>query len=141
MSRRLRNTVLTLSASGAGLIALPVNCMLSVIGNCSYKTDHPANYLLPFNLCNARENSGMILVEKKFASEKIRLIVAFFVLFLMACCHIMFTHALPQCIFEELWAIQELRDIFWHFSDIPPPYTHMHTNTYTWDIFSIKAIV
>jgi len=53
-----------------GLIAVPINCMLGVNGNCSYKFSSRDNYVLPFGVC--RVENSQILVEKEAFNEELR---------------------------------------------------------------------
>lgn len=46
-----------------GLIALPINCMLSTTGNCSYDYSHPDNFALPWKICSFE--AGQIIVHKE----------------------------------------------------------------------------
>jgi len=46
-----------------GLIALPINCMLSTTGNCSYDSSHPHNFALPWKICSYE--GGQVIVHKE----------------------------------------------------------------------------
>ena len=50
-----------------GLIAIPLDSMLSVNGNCSYKFDSTDNYLLPGGVC--RIENRTIVVEHKVTKQ------------------------------------------------------------------------
>ena len=50
----------------SGLIALPINSMMSVTGNCSYKFDSPRNYLYRYNIC--RLENDTIIIENKYSN-------------------------------------------------------------------------
>ena len=50
----------------AGLIAVPINCMMSVTGNCSYKYDK--NYVLPNYTCRLEKDNTTFVVQEKYAS-------------------------------------------------------------------------
>ncbi|XP_059089762.1 uncharacterized protein LOC131885667 isoform X3 [Tigriopus californicus] len=55
-----------------GLIALPINCMISVQGNCSYHPAHPRNYVLPMKICRMNEELSQIVIEKRYCTTKQR---------------------------------------------------------------------
>ena len=46
-----------------GLIAVPINPTLSVLGNCSYNLSSPHNYLLPHRICRL-ENDTIVVLHK-----------------------------------------------------------------------------
>ena len=50
----------------SGLIAVPINCMMSVTGNCSYKYDK--NYVLPNYTCRLEKDNTTFVVQEKYAS-------------------------------------------------------------------------
>lgn len=55
-----------------GLIALPINCMISVQGNCSYHPAHPKNYVLPMKICRINVELGQLVIEKRYCTTEQR---------------------------------------------------------------------
>ena len=51
-----------------GLIAVPINSMMSVTGNCSYKIDDVENYVLPNGVCRLDNDRFVIQKNSKYES-------------------------------------------------------------------------
>ena len=55
-----------------GLIALPINCMLSVNGNCSYKFDSPDNYVYPHRICQVDDQGATFTVDRRHCTPNLQ---------------------------------------------------------------------
>ncbi|TRY73244.1 hypothetical protein TCAL_07398 [Tigriopus californicus] len=55
-----------------GLVAVPINSMLAVHGNCAYKYDSTDNYVLPYQLCRIDPQTGQLILETKFCTTELR---------------------------------------------------------------------
>ena len=58
-----------------GLIAVPLNSMLSVNGNCSYNPSDHQNYIYPNRICKIDHENSIIKVEKRYCDWTIRSVV------------------------------------------------------------------
>ena len=55
-----------------GLIAVPLNSMLSVNGNCSYSPSDHRNYIYPNRICKIDHKKSIVKVERRFCDLRTR---------------------------------------------------------------------
>ena len=55
-----------------GLIAVPLNSMLSVNGNCSYSPSDHRNYIYPNRICKIDYKQSTVKVERRFCDIRTR---------------------------------------------------------------------
>ena len=55
-----------------GLIAVPLNSMLSVNGNCSYDPSHHQNYIYPNRICKVHVEQSIVKIEKRHCTPRVR---------------------------------------------------------------------
>lgn len=58
-------------------MAVPINSMLAVHGNCAYKYDSTDNYVLPHQLCQIDPQTGQLILETKFCTSELRYVNSF----------------------------------------------------------------
>ena len=55
-----------------GLIAVPLNSMLSVNGNCSYDPSHYQNYIYPNRICKVHVDQSIVKIERRHCTPRVR---------------------------------------------------------------------
>ncbi len=69
-------SLVTIKTLHTGLIAVPINSMMSVNGNCSYKFSSPHNYVLPHGICkikfSEREGGETLVFERRHCPDLLR---------------------------------------------------------------------
>ena len=55
-----------------GLIAVPLNSMLSVNGNCSYDPSHHQNYIYPNRICKVDVDQSIVKIERRHCTPRVR---------------------------------------------------------------------